>query len=311
MLLHGRFLAEIETNLAGDPIALWTLPANRSTTFEKPDGGLAHEIAGNTQRVILDDSQVLHVPYFSVDGTVGRGVIEYARETIGTSKACDSGGAAFLANMVRPSGSIITPPGFSEEARNNLRESIKAENSGHRRAGRLMLLEDGVKFDPMQVSNQDAQWIEARQFSIAEVARFFNISPTKLGDLGRATWGNIESENRSFIEDTLLPILAPIVQEINRKLLRPDEQPKYFAEHLLEARLRGNTTERYAAYGTAIQAGWLTRNEVRQMENRPKLDGLDTPTVPLNMAPPADAAAKPDTTPPEQTDGNPQPDAPA
>lgn len=310
MLLRGKGVAEIERDGAGDVVALWLLPADRVREERDARGVLYFRYRGNAGDVLLDQADVLYVPYFSLDGATGQGVIDYARESIGRDKGIESAGSNHVNNMVRPSGAVTAPPGLTDQAISNIKESLRQQNAGHKQTGRLMFLQDGITFTPYQVTNEEAQWLESRAFSVLEVARFFSISPTKLADLSRATWGNIESENRAFYETTLVPITTPIGQECGRKLLTDRQRRTHYAEHVLDARLRGNTAERYAAHQTAIQSGWKTRNEVRQAENLPKLDGLDVPLAPVNMAQ-TNPPATPDPSAPDAADRDPKPEPPA
>ncbi len=297
MLLHGRGAAEIERDGAGRPLALWLLAGDQVHAERTAAGQLYYRVGA--EDVLLPD-EIFYVPYFSVDGVSGRGVIEYARNAIGLNLAMESGAGAQFKNMVRPSGAIEAPPGLSDVARENIRKSIERANAGHQKTGRLIFLEDGVKFNPFAISNQDAQWIEGRAFGIQETARFFNISPTKLADLGRATWSNIGSENLSFIENTLRPILVPIEQQARRKLLTVDERKELYVEAVLEARLRGLTADRYAAYRVGLgNRPFLLPSEVRRWENLKAAPELDA--APPGPEPTPEPAADP---PPPQDDDN-------
>ncbi|MEO8082678.1 MAG: phage portal protein, partial [Ardenticatenales bacterium] len=302
MLLHGKGVAEIERDGAGRPLALWLLPADR-TELRRANGipyFVVHTDRG-PEEVPFDD--VFHVPYFSLDGVTGKGVIQYAREAVGLNKAMETGAGAYFRNLMAPGGVIEVPAGTSENARANIRKSIDAANAGVTKVNRLLMLEDGVKLNPYQVSNTDAQWIEGRVFGVQETARFFSISPTKLADLGRATWGNLESENASFIENTLRPILTPIEQEARKKLFTAAERKTLFVEAVMEARLRGLTGERYTSYSTGITAGFLLPSEARRLENLPQVPGIDERPRP-GAAPPT----PPPPPPPKGTDdGNPPP----
>lgn len=127
----------------------------------------------------------------------------------------------------------------------------------------------------------DREWIEARQFSVSELSRWLRIPPHKIGQLTDATFSNIESQTREYVCDTLTPWLVRWEQEIQRKLI--DQGSPFFAEHLLDSLLRGNTEARFASYRIAIEAGFMTRNEVREKENLNPTDGLDEFIQPLNM----------------------------
>lgn len=285
MLAHGKGAAEIEWNSDGTPRALWLIPGDRIEPAHDGAGNLVYVVQVPGGRpVTLQPEDVFYVPYFTLDGVSGKGVIHFAREAVGLNKAMEVGAGAMFANMVRPGGAIEAPPGLSEPARENIRKSIREQNTGAGKVGRLLFLEDGVKLNPFQLSNTDAQWIEGRAFGVQEVARFFGLSPTKLADLGRATWSNLESENRSFIENTLrAPLLVPIEQQARRKLLG---RSTLTAEYVIEGRLRGLTSERYAAYSTGITAGFLLPSEARRMENLPAIPGIDDRPRP-GAAPPA------------------------
>lgn len=305
MLLHGKGAAEIEWDNAGRPVALWLIPGNAIEPHRDRAGNLFYLVRTADGRAVpLLPEDVFYVPYFTLDGVEGRGVIQYAREAVGLNKAMETGAAALFSNMVRPGGAIEAPVGLSEQARNNIRDSIKAANAGAGKVGRLLFLEDGVKLNPYQVSNNDAQWIEGRGFGVQEVARFFGISPTKLADLGRATWANLGSENLSFIDNTLrAPLLVPIEQQAKTKLLG---RTTLYAEFVTEARLRGLTSDRYACYETGIRAGFLLRSEVRAMENLPAVPGIDDKPAPgAAAAPPAAPPTPPDPKAADANDGNP------
>jgi HK97 family phage portal protein len=292
MLLHGKGAAEIEWDNSGRPLALWLIPGNAIQPHRDQAGNLFFNVrTADGRDVPLLPEDVFYVPYFTLDGIDGRGVIQYAREAVGLNKSMETGAAALFANMVRPGGAIEAPAGLSDGARENIRKSIQAANGGAGKVGRLIFLEDGVKLNPYQVSNSDAQWIEGRAFGIQEVARFFGISPTKLGDLGRATWSNLGSENLSFIDNTLrAPLLVPIEQQARTKLLG---RSSLYAEFVTEARLRGLTADRYTAYETGIRSGFLLPSEVRRMENLPVIAGID------DRPRPGAAPAAPPPTPPE------------
>lgn len=303
LLLEGRGAFEIERDGAGHPLALWHIPGSAIHPARDQAGQLYYAV-NTTQGVQpLLPEHCFYVPYFTLDGVSGKGIIEYARECIGLNKAMETGAGAFFKNITAPGGAIEAPTGLSDQAVTNIRKSVEAANSGTGKVGRLLFLQDGLKYVPYTVNNDQAQWLEGRQFGVQEVARFFNLSPTKLADLGRATWSNIESENTSFIENTLRPILTPVEQEARKKLFTPAERQTLYVEANMEGRLRGLTSERYAAYSTAITAGFMLPSEARKKENWPAIPGIDDrPRPGAPTTPP---------TPPSAPDGNPESGDPA
>ena len=153
-------------------------------------------------------------------------------------------------------------------------------------AHRLMLLENGSKFNKIVSTPEESQMLETREHQVVEVARFFNVPPHKIMDLGQATFSNIEEQNISFVGDTLVPWCIKIRQSVFKDLLTPQERKKYFAEYNLGALMRGNLTSRYTSYAIARNWGWLDVNEIRELEN---MNGIgpegDTYLQPLNMVP--------------------------
>ena len=143
-----------------------------------------------------------------------------------------------------------------------------------------MVLEHGLHFKPIAVPNKDAQWIEAREFHVGDLCRWLRIPPHKVAHLRNATFSNIEQQAIEYVTDTLQPWMVRWEQEIQRKLL--SERTDLFAEHLVDGLLRGDTTSRYNAYRSAVLAGWMSRNEVRVLENLNPVDGLDEFLTPLN-----------------------------
>ncbi|KKK74134.1 hypothetical protein LCGC14_2886820, partial [marine sediment metagenome] len=142
---------------------------------------------------------------------------------------------------------------------------------------------DGMKWAATGVTNKDAQFLEIRQFSAVDIARIFRMPPHKIGILDRATFSNIEQQSIEFVVDTITPWLVRIEQAISRDLILAPNV--FLAEYRIEGLLRGDSAARAAFYNTLIQAGVMTRNEARILENLNPLPGLDKPLQPLNMVP--------------------------
>ncbi|MDH3772191.1 MAG: phage portal protein, partial [Nitrospirota bacterium] len=133
------------------------------------------------------------------------------------------------------------------------------------------------------MNNDDAQYLESRKFSVAEIARWYRVPPHMIGDLEKATFSNIEHQSIDFVVHTIRPWLVRIEQSIQRDLLRDPEKGVVFPSHTVDGLLRGDTLSRYQAYQLGINSGWLNRNEVRGLENRNQEDGLDEFLIPMNI----------------------------
>jgi hypothetical protein len=172
----------------------------------------------------------------------------------------------------------------------------------------VAILEEGMKLYEIGIPPEDAQFLETRKFQVNEIARWFRIPPHMLADLERATFSNIEHLGLEFVIHTLRPWLVRIEQAISRDLLTTAERKQYFAEHLVAALLRGDIQSRYEAYTQGRQNGWLSANDIREMENMNPVEGGDVYLVPLNMIPADEAAMSAQAAPPPDDRGSGQPE---
>ena len=208
--------------------------------------------------------------------------IELARENFGVALAAQSYGARFFANDAKPTGGWVEYPGSFKDknAKDVFRESFQAAQSGANR-GKLLVLENGMKYHEVGVTNKDAQFLELRKFQITDVARVFRVPPHMIADLDRATFSNIEQQSLDFIMSTMTPWAERWEAAIEADLLFDEEGLE--VEFDFANLMRGDRAARAAYYHSGILDGWLTRNEARVAENMNPLDGLDEPLRPLNM----------------------------
>jgi len=177
------------------------------------------------------------------------------------------------------------PGSLSDEAYKRLKESLEREHGGLSQAHRIKILEEGMEAQTIGVPPEEAQFLETRQFQAQEIARIYRMPPHKVGLLEDATFSNIEHQAIEFVTDTIRPWLVRFEQAMMRQLLTPAEQQTYFVEHLVEGLLRGDTKTRYEAYGIGRQNGWLSVNDIRELENLDAIEGGDEYLQPLNMTP--------------------------
>jgi HK97 family phage portal protein len=148
-----------------------------------------------------------------------------------------------------------------------------------------MLLEEGLKLEKIGIPPNDSQFLESRQFQIPEIARWFNLPPHKLKDLTKSSFSNIESEQISFVTDSILPWLVRLEQNYNMQLLAPNEQTrqKLYFKHIVEGLLRGDSVSRATFYKELFMVGAMSVNEIREKEDMDPIEGGDIHLVPLNM----------------------------
>ncbi len=237
--------------------------------------GLLHE---------LPMERIFHLKGLSWNGFTGINPIAQARESIGLSLATEQHGAALFKNGAQP-GAILRHPGtLDDAARTNLKKSWTERFSGENAFG-LAVIEEGLEWESIGMSSEDAQFIETRKFQAVDIARFWNVPPHKIAILDRATFSNIEQQNIDFVVDTLMPYTVNTQQVVMHSLLLPNDRKSVFVEFLLDGLLRGDSKARGEFYKKAIVNGWMTRNEVRAAENLNPIDGLDEILVPMNVAP--------------------------
>lgn len=294
VLLWGNGYAEIERNNLGQPINLWPITPNRCIADRDKSGKIGYIVRkqdGGASYIKAED--MLHIPGLGFDGVMGYSVVTMARECIGLGLATEAFGATFFGNGTMPGGIIEHPGRLTEQASRNFRESWQMLHQGVDRAHRIAMLEEGAKWRQISVSPEDSQFLATRQFNTIEIARWFNIPPHLLRDLTNATYSNIEQQGIDFVTYSLRPWLIRVEQELNRKLLTPEERSTYYFEHLVDALLRGDTQTRFSTYATARQWGWLNIDEIREKENlNPLPNGAGQVYLsPANMLP-ADMVGK-------------------
>lgn len=286
MVLHwavyGNAYAEIQRDNSGRPIALFPLDSRHVKIARDATNNLYYQYQYNNGNIDLASEDILHIPGLSIDGTQGLPLLKLAQQALNLTEKCEEYGRSFFANCSRPSGLLKTAGQLSDQARNNLKTSWEQLHSGSSNAGKIAVLEEGLDYTQTSLTNEEGQYNLTRQHQILELCRFFNVPPHRCKALDRATWGNIEAENISFVTDTLRPILIRFEQEINRKLLLSAEKQEYYVEFLVDGLLRGDTTSRYGVYQMGLQNKIFSVNEVRAFENMNKIldPKFDIPGIP-------------------------------
>lgn len=281
-ILWGNGYAEIQRNRRGEPIALWPIHASRVLVERKQSGELVYKIAGSIL-VEIPAADMLHIIGFSKDGVTGLSALSVAREALGLGIASEQYAAKFFKNSAVPPVLLEHPQRLSTEAASNLRESWKRIYGGDNQHS-VAILEEGMKAQILSMSAEDSQLLQTRSFQIAEIARFLNIPPHKLKDLSKATFSNIEQQSIEYVGDCILPHCVEFEEEIDRKLLAIDEQPRYFTEFNMSGMLRADAAGRSSYYHTMLTDGVYTINEIRSFENmNPIGDAGDQHFIQMNM----------------------------
>ena len=300
LLLWGNAYAQIIRNGKGEVVALYPLMPNRMTVDRDSSGQLfysyqmsnadAPTMPGGT--VILKSSDVLHVPGLGFDGLVGYSPIAMAKNAIGLAIATEEYGAKFFANGATPGG-LLEYPGTVKDP-DRVRESWNKGFSGSQNAGKVAILEEGMKYTPISIAPEQAQFLETRKFQINEIARIFRIPPHMIGDLEKSSFSNIEQQSLEFVKYTLDPWVVRWEQSLSRALFTQEEKSRYFFKFNVEGLLRGDYQSRMNGYATARQNGWMSANDIRELENLDRIpaeEGGDLYLINGNMLPLVHAGA--------------------
>lgn len=302
LLLYGNCYCQIIRDGRGQVAALYPLMPNQMSVDRDEKGQLYYtylrsgEEADTMKKgtVYLLPEDVLHIPALGFDGLVGYSPIAMAKNSIGVGLACEEYGAKFFANGAAPSG-VLEHPGTIKDI-TRLRESWNAIYGGSKNAGKVAILEEGMHYSPISISPNEAQFLETRKFQVDEIARIFHVPPHMIGDLERSTFSNIEQQSLEFVKYTLNPWVCRWEQALTRSLLSPKEKREYSIKFNVDGLLRGDYQSRMNGYAVGRQNGWMSANDIRELENMDKISeeqGGDLYLVNGNMIKMTDAATNP------------------
>jgi HK97 family phage portal protein len=296
--LRGNAYAHLLRGMRGGIEQMIPLHPDRVQVFRLPNGRLQYQVRYLYSARIdtFAQEEILHLRGLSSDGFIGMSTIGVGAETVAAGLAAQQFASRFFENDATPSGVVEHPKSLTDAAHARLKQSWREQHAGVNQHS-VAILEEGMKYTNIGLTNRDSQLLEARQFSRGDIASIFRVPPHKIGDLSRATFSNIEQQNIEFATDSVRPRLVRLQHRINMDIVRPltIDGENYFCEFQMDALLRGDQKSRYEAYSSGINAGWLNRNEARAMESMNPIEGLDEPLMPLNMVPVSSAGDIADT----------------
>lgn len=283
VLTWGNAYSEIEYDAQFRPCALHILDPSRMRPMRSDEGRLYYHyqpLQGGAEP--LPPWKVLHFAGLGFDGLVGYSPIALARETLALGKAADLYGAGFFGNAARPSGMLTSPQALSDNARKNLRESFAAMQTGPTNTGRMIVGEEGLKWEALTLPPDEAQFLETRKMSVEDAARLYGLPPHKIG--GDPAGGGIEEQNIDYLQSTILGMCNTFEGELTLKLLNsPAERGRFKVSHDFSKLLKVNAVARAQYNATAIQWGWADRNRIAEDEGYEPFPGGERRLLPLNM----------------------------
>lgn len=277
-LLTGNAYAVIEWNNKGEPVSLTPYQPSAVNIFRKVTGEYIYQVTdlnGVTRNHLQDE--MLHLRHSSLDGFMGRSPVTVCRETIGLGLAQQRHGASIMKNGLMASGLISTAEWLDDA---KAQKAVKAleRYKGAKNAGKTPILEGSMEYKQLGMTNQDAEWLQSRTFTISDIARIYNISPIFLQDYSNSSYANFSEASRAFLSQTLRPWLTNFEQQLKDALmidLTSNSKKRHLIEFDTSDLLRTSQNERFKSYDVAIKAGVMSPNEVRRREGLLPYDGGD------------------------------------
>lgn len=293
LLIWGNAYAQIIRDGAGRVAALYPLLPDKMEVDRTENGQLVYYYYRRSEenpnfkefgKIKLRQEDVLHIPGLGFDGLIGYSPIAMAKNAVGMTLACEEYGASFFANGANPGG-VLEHPGILKDPK-KVRDSWNEVYRGTTNAHKVAVLEEGMKYQQIGIPPEEAQFLETRKFQINEIARIYRIPPHMIGDLDKSSFSNIEQQSLEFVKYTLDPWVVRWEQSLQKALLLPQEKKEYFIKLNVDGLLRGDYQSRMTGYATARQNGWMSANDIRELEDLnpiPEEDGGNLYLINGNM----------------------------
>ena len=274
LLIWGNAYAQIIRDGLGRVMCLYPLRPDKMQVARDAGGTIFYLYTKTSDenpnvkpygQVPLKKEEVLHIPGLGFDGLVGYSPIAMARNAVGMTMACEEYGASFFANGASPSG-VLEHPGVLKDP-SKVRDSWNAVYRGSNNAHKVAVLEEGMKYQQIGIPPEEAQFLETRKFQLDEIARLYRIPPHMIGDLDKSSFNNIEQQSMEFVKYTLDPWVIRWEQAMQKALFLPEEKKQYFLKFNVNGLMRGDYESRMTGYSIGRQNGWLSANDIREMED--------------------------------------------
>jgi len=283
VVLRGNFYA-FKVIVGGEVVEL--LPLNPGSVVPKlrDDWTLWYDVTfANGTRDVLPASQIFHVRGLSLDGIRGLSALEYARETLGLGIAAERHGAKLFVNGANPGGALETEQTLTDEVFERVKSSWNEKHTGLENSHKVAILEGGLKWTSVTMTNTDAQWLENRKHTDNQICGLLRVPPHKIAILDRSTNNNIEHQSLDYVNDGLMPHLNRIENRIRIDLLNERDEEDHFAKFNVSALLRGDMKARSQFYKDMVYLGAYSPNDVLELEDRNPREGGDIYLTPSNM----------------------------
>jgi HK97 family phage portal protein len=284
--LRGNAYARIDrSESTGEATALWPLAADQVRCLVLPDSSVVYEYRIGADVAILAEDNVLHIKGLG-NGTAGLAKMDYMRTTTHEAAQAQGTAARLFSNGGKPTGVLMVDKVLNAEQRKTIRERFSEMAAGP--MARLFVLEASMKYEPISLTPEQQQLLSTRQYGVEEICRWFDVPPVLVHHANVTTWGSgVEQIMQGFYKLSVRPMLVNIEQAVTKRVLTASQRARMSVEFGFEALLRADPAARSQFYSTGLQNGWVTRNEVRQLENLPRVNtpGGDLLTAQSNLLP--------------------------
>ena len=283
-LLRGNSYARLVRNDAGEVIEMWPLASDQVEVDVLVDKTIVYKYQYEGVVAVYDEKSIFHWRDKG-NGIIGMSRLDYMRNSVGIAISAQNHTADVYNKSGKRPGVFMIDKLLTEAQRTSIRNNYRGLTEGS--DDDLLVLEAGAKFEPLSLTPADLQLLDTRKFSVEDIARWFGISSVMINDTAKTTtWGTgISQLIEGFYKFRLRPMLESLEQCLERRVLTSGQRELYSVEFSLDAILRGSLADRLDAGAKGVQNGLYTRNEWRQLENLPKMDGGDELTAQLNLAP--------------------------
>jgi HK97 family phage portal protein len=280
MLLDGNGFVRVFRDGAGRVVNMTVLNPAKVEIRKDKVGGVTFIYEGENKP--LNKNEIMHIPDVVRPGeTRGISRVTALKDNFGLALALESYAARFFGQGASTQGIIEFPGNLTPEQAKQLVDGFDARHKGFRKAHKTGVLSGGAKYVNTSVENDKAQFIDSRRMAVEDVARAFNIPPHLLGLPGTNTYSSVEQNNIAFVTHTLRPIVQKLESAFTPLMANEPGGTTAFIKFTLDGLLRGDANSRFTAYSTGLQAGYLTINDIRRLEDLPPVDGGEIIRVPL------------------------------
>jgi HK97 family phage portal protein len=280
MLLDGNGFVRVFRDGAGRVVNMTVLNPAKVEIRKDKVGGVTYIYEGEGKP--LNKNELLHIPDVVRPGeTRGISRVTALKDNFGLALALESYAARFFGQGASTQGIIEFPGNLTPEQAKQLVDGFDARHKGFRKSHKTGVLSGGAKYVNTSVENDKAQFIDSRRMAVEDVARAFNIPPHLLGLPGTNTYSSVEQNNIAFVTHTLRPIVQKLESAFTPLMANEPGGTTAFIKFTLDGLLRGDANSRFTAYSTGLQAGYLTINDIRRLEDLPPVDGGEIIRVPL------------------------------